>query len=99
MGIVSKAEKRIRTPGVSLTDIETFLGKNNDWYKSSVLIALKLIKDITGDLMLTFIIKTRGFSKIYFTFVATKKSMGNIEQLFKIANKSPITEKESSKIW
>ena len=46
-GIVSKAEKRIRTPGVSLTDIETFLGKNNDWYKSSVLIALKLVKDIT----------------------------------------------------
>ena len=30
-GVVSQAEKRIRPPGVSLSDIETFLGKNNDW--------------------------------------------------------------------
>ena len=44
VNVVSQAEKRIRTPGVSLSAIESFLGNNNDWYKSSVLIAKKLVK-------------------------------------------------------
>lgn len=95
VGIVSKAEKRIRTPGVSLTDIETFLGKNNDWYKSSVLIALKLIKDITG-VDADFKLKQEGFQNLFY-FRGDQEVMGNIEQLFKIANKSPITEKNQVK--
>ena len=94
-GIVSKAEKRIRTPGVSLTDIETFLGTNNDWYKSSVLIALKLVKDITG-VDADFKLKQEGFQNLFY-FRGDKEVMGNIEQLFKIANKSPITEKNQVK--
>ena len=94
-GIVSKAEKRIRTPGVSLTDIETFLGKNNDWYKSSVLIALKLVKDITG-VDADFKLKQEGFQNLFY-FRGDKEVMGNIEALFKIANKSPITEKNQVK--
>jgi len=94
-GIVSKAEKRIRTPGVSLTDIEIFLGKNNDWYKSSVLIALKLVKDITG-VDADFKLKQEGFQNLFY-FRGDKEVMGNIEALFKIANKSPITEKNQVK--
>ena len=87
--VISKAEKRIRTPGVSLSDIEEFLLKNNDWYKSSSLIALKLVKDITGidaDLKL----KQEGFQKLFY-FRGDQEVMGNIEKLFKIANSSPIT--------
>ena len=90
-GVVSKAEKRIRTPGVSLTDIETFLGKNNDWYKSSVLIAKKLIQDITG-VDADFKIKQEGFQSLFY-FRGDQEVMGNIEKLFKIANTSPITVK------
>jgi len=94
-GVVEKAEKRIRTPGVSLTDIETFLGKNNDWYKSSVLIALKLVKDITG-VDADFKLKQEGFQNLFY-FRGDQEVMGNIETLFKIANKSPITEKNQVK--
>ena len=94
-GVVSKAEKRIRTPGVSLSDIETFLGKNNDWYKSSVLIAFKLVKDITG-VDADFKLKQEGFQNLFY-FRGDQEVMGNIEKLFKIANKSPITEKNQVK--
>jgi len=94
-GVVSKAEKRIRTPGVTLLDIETFLGKNNDWYKSSVLIAKKLIVDITG-VDADFKIKQEGFQNLFY-FRGDKEVMGNIEKLFKIANSSPITVKNQVK--
>ena len=94
-GVVSKAEKRIRTPGVSLTDIETFLGKNNDWYKSSVLIAKKLIQDISS-VDADFKIKQEGFQNLFY-FRGDQEVMGNIEKLFKIANTSPITIKNQVK--
>ena len=87
--VISKAEKRIRTPGVSLSDIEEFLLKNNDWYKSSSLIALKLVKDITG-IDADFKLKQEGFQKLFY-FRGDQEVMGNIEKLFKIANASPIT--------
>lgn len=87
--VISKAEKRIRTPGVSLSDIEEFLLKNNDWYKSSSLIALKLVKDITG-IDTDFKLKQEGFQKLFY-FRGDQEVMGNIEKLFKIANTSPIT--------
>ena len=87
--VISKAEKRIRTPGVSLSDIEEFLLKNNDWYKSSTLIALKLVKDITG-IDADFKLKQEGFQKLFY-FRGDQEVMGNIEKLFKIANTSPIT--------
>ena len=90
-GVVSQAEKRIRTPGVSLSDIETFLGKNNDWYKSSVLIAFKLVKDITG-VDADFKLKQEGFQNLFY-FRGDQEVMGNIEKLFKVANKSPVTVK------
>ena len=94
-GVVSKAEKRIRTPGVSLSDIEAFLGKNNDWYKSSSLIALKLVKDITG-VDADFKLKQEGFQNLFY-FRGDQEVMGNIEKLFKIANTSPITVKNQVK--
>ena len=87
--VISKAEKRIRTPGVTLSDIEEFLLKNNDWYKSSTLIALKLVKDITG-IDTDFKLKQEGFQKLFY-FRGDQEVMGNIEKLFKIANSSPIT--------
>lgn len=87
--VISKAEKRIRTPGVTLSDIEEFLLKNNDWYKSSSLIALKLVKDITG-IDADFKLKQEGFQKLFY-FRGDQEVMGNIEKLFKIANTSPIT--------
>ena len=87
--VISKAEKRIRTPGVTLSDIEEFLLKNNDWYKSSTLIALKLVKDITG-IDADFKLKQEGFQKLFY-FRGDQEVMGNIEKLFKIANASPIT--------
>lgn len=87
--VISKAEKRIRTPGVTLSDIEEFLLKNNDWYKSSTLIALKLVKDITG-IDADFKLKQEGFQKLFY-FRGDQEVMGNIEKLFKIANSSPIT--------
>ena len=87
--VISKAEKRIRTPGVTLSDIEEFLLKNNDWYKSSTLIALKLVKDITG-IDTDFKLKQEGFQKLFY-FRGDQEVMGNIEKLFKIANTSPIT--------
>ena len=93
--VVSKAEKRIRTPGVSLSDIETFLGKNNDWYKSSILIAKKLVKDI-GGVDADFKIKQKGFQNLFY-FRGDQEVMGNIEKLFKIANTAPITVKNQVK--
>ena len=87
--VISKAEKRIRSPGVTLSDIEEFLLKNNDWYKSSTLIALKLVKDITG-IDADFKLKQEGFQKLFY-FRGDQEVMGNIEKLFKIANTSPIT--------
>ena len=92
---ISKAEKRIRTPGVSLSDIEGFLSLKNDWYKSSVLIALKLIKDLTG-VDADFKIKQEGFQNLFY-FRGDQEVMGNIEKLFKIANTAPITLKNQVK--
>jgi len=89
--VIFKAEKRIRTPGVTLSDIEEFLLKNNDWYKSSTLIALKLVKDITG-IDSDFKLKQEGFQKLFY-FRGDQEVMGNIEKLFKVANKSPVTVK------
>ena len=43
--LIEDSFKRTLTPGVTLKDMETFLIANRDWYKSSVLIASKLIKD------------------------------------------------------
>jgi len=83
------ALKRLTIPPVTSKYIDTFLVQNNDWYKSSVLIAKKLIKDITT-IDPDYKIKQAGFQKIYY-FRGDDEVMNPIEELFKIANKSPAT--------
>ena len=92
--IISNASTKIVSPGVSLKDIESFLIENEDWYKSSVLIANSLIKEISN-IDSDFKIKSSGFQNIYY-FRGDSDIMGNIQKLFNIANKSPITIKKQS---
>ena len=83
---IKEAHKRIDTPGVQLLDIETFLKKDEKWFISSLQIAKKLINDINSidpDLN----ISQKGFQKLFY-FRGDDDVMGNIEKLFKIANKS-----------
>ena len=78
--------KRIETPGVSSSDIENFLNNDIPWYTSSILIAKKLVNDINKidpDLS----IAAKGFQKLFY-LRGDDDVMGNIEGLFKIANKS-----------
>jgi len=82
------ALKRVITPGVGPTLIDKFLNENNDWYKSSVLIGKKLLNSIT-EIDSDYKIKAPGFQKLFY-FRGDQEVMGNIEGLFKIANKSPV---------
>jgi len=92
--LVEESFKRIDTPGVSLQDMETFLINNEGWYKSSVLIAKKLIEDILT-IDPNFKIKMRGYQNLYY-FRGDAAIMGNIQKLFSIANKAPITKKKQA---
>ena len=93
--LIDQAYKAIDTPGASLLGIEEFLKRPSDkngWYKSSVLIALKLIKDISK-LMSNYgytkfnKILTPGINNLFYKR-GDSPIMGNIEKLFKIANKN-----------
>ena len=90
--LISTASTFIKTPGVSLSDVEKFLNENEDWYKSSLLIGNALIKQIST-IDTDFKIKQKGFQNIYY-FRGDEEIMGNIQKLFTIANKSPITIKK-----
>ena len=92
--LVEESFKRISTPGVSLKDMETFLISNVDWYKSSVLIAKKLIDDILS-IDKNYKIKMKGYQNLYY-FRGDEAIMGNIQKLFTIANKAPITKKRQA---
>jgi|TARA_B110000211_G_C13997369_1_gene516830 hypothetical protein len=87
-GAYKTALKRVITPGVGPTLIDKFLNENNDWYKSSVLIGKKLLNSIT-EIDSDYKIKAPGFQKLFY-FRGDQEVMGNIEGLFKIANKSPV---------
>ena len=83
---IKEAYKRTDTPGVQLLDIETFLKKDEKWFISSMQIAKKLVNDISSidpDLK----IAQKGFQKLFY-FRGDSDVMSNIENLFKIANKS-----------
>ena len=93
--IIEQAYKAIDTPGASLDGIEEFLKKPSDkngWYRSSVLIALKLLQDITK-LMSNLgynkfnKFQTPGINNLFYKR-GDNPIMGNIEKLFKIANKN-----------
>ena len=93
--VIDQAYKDIDTPGASLDGIEEFLKRPSDkngWYRSSVLIALKLLQDITklmSNLGYTKFnrIQTPGINNLFYKRGDTP-IMGNIEKLFKIANKN-----------
>ena len=97
--LINEAYKAIDTPGASLIGIEDFLKRPSDkngWYRSSVLIAKKLIKDITtlmSKLGYTKFnrIQTPGINNLFYKR-GDNPIMGNIDKLFKIANKN-------SKYW
>ena len=63
--VIDIAHKRIETPGVSLKQISDFLSTDEKWYISSVLIAKKLINEISlidSDLK----IAPSGFQKLFY---------------------------------
>ena len=83
---------KIKTPGISLANIEKFITSNLSWYESSVIIAIKLINDLSQ--------KQKQFKKIEkpkwqdFIYARGAKkdknrsanTMENIEALWAIAN-------------
>ena len=83
---------------VKLSEMEKFLTSNgkavfnkstNDWYKSSVQIANKIINDLTK-IDPQFGIASPNFQNLYY-FRGDVEVMGYLEELFKLANKSPAT--------
>ena len=60
--------------------------KSNEWYRSSVLIAKLIVNKLT-DIDKDFGISSPNFQDIYY-FRGDKKIMGNIFELYKIANKN-----------
>ena len=83
--VYNKAAERIKTPGVSTKEIDDFLKSHEGWYKSSVLVAKKLVNDI-HEIDPDLDIAAKGFQSLFY-FRGDDGVMGNIEKLFKIANK------------
>jgi hypothetical protein len=83
--IRTAANRYVTTPGVSLQDMENLLTSENSWYQSSVLIAKKLIEDITSIDTDFKNIQAPKWSDVFYTR-GDKDIMGNIGELFKIAN-------------
>ena len=82
--------KHVHAPGVLITDIESLFEKDNEWYRSSVSIAKTLVLDIT-DISREFNkIKSPNWKDIFYVR-GDSDIMKNIEELFKIANKSQAT--------
>ena len=83
--VYNKAADRIKTTGVTTKMIDSFLKDNVGWYHSSVLVAKKLVNDI-ADIDPDLDISAKGFQSLYY-FRGDEDVMGNIEKLFKVANK------------
>jgi hypothetical protein len=77
--------KHTDTPKASYITLEKFLTKNVDWYKSSTLIAKKLVSDIDKVLGKTTGIKKPKASEVWFVR-GDDSVMKNIEKLFDKAN-------------
>ena len=87
-------KKNIETDVNSLVIIEKFLISNPDWYKSSMLIAKKLIEDIDTVVRNFKGIKRPKPTEIWFSR-GDQAVMKNIQKLFTIANKA---RKEMNKV-
>lgn len=92
--LLEQSYKRVETPGVSYNDIIKFLEANNDWYISSNIIAVELIKEIEK-IDKDFNIKGKGYQNLFY-LRGDDAVMGTIQKLFTIANKSPITIKNQA---
>ena len=88
------AYDQLDVPGISLQKIEKFLTDKTDWYESSVLTAIKLIKELTSiDPDFEKLSKPKWQNIFYVRGAKADKSrsantMENIESLWKIANKN-----------
>ena len=78
-------KKHVDSPGVTLKTIEDLFAKDNDWYKSSVNIAKKLMDELDSIDKDFVKIKKVNWSDIFYVR-GDKKVMGNIAILFKRAN-------------
>ena len=77
---------------VSTKEVYDFLEKKDGWYKSSLLIAKKIVSDL-HTIDSDFSIKSKGFNdgKMYY-LRGDKDVMGMVGAIFKIANKSLSTQ-------
>jgi len=91
---ITEATKRLQLPTVSIKQIEDFLKKDNGWYESSILIALKIITDLSSIDSDFEKLSKPGWQNIFYVRGAkadksrAANAMENIEALFKIANKN-----------
>lgn len=92
--IQTAVQRQIVTPGVSLQDMEDLLTSENSWYESSVLIARKLLEDITSIDTDFKNIQAPKWSDVFYTR-GDSEVMGKISELFKIANSN--TKKQYTK--
>ena len=92
--LINQSVKRVESPGVSLKEMDTFLLANNDWYISSVLIAVELIKEITK-IDPNYQVHRPGYQNMFY-LRGDKDVMDTIQKLFTIANKAPITIKNQA---
>ena len=92
--LIEQSSKRVESPGVSLKDMDTFLLKNNDWYISSVLIAVELIREITK-IDPDYKVQRPGYQNLFY-LRGDKDVMDVIQKLFTIANKAPVTVKNQA---
>lgn len=79
--------RKVITPGVSLNDIENFLVKDQDWYKSSINIANRLLVATKKLSKKTYNkIKPKGIDLYYVR--GDKNVFGSIDKLWKFTNES-----------
>ena len=92
--LINESSRRVETPGVSMKDMDTFLLANNDWYISSILIAVELIKEITK-IDPDYKVQRPGYQNMFY-LRGDKSVMDVIQKLFTIANKAPMTVKNQA---
>ncbi len=82
---IRKVSRKVVTPGVSFTSVEALLNKDNDWFKSSVNIANKLLEDTKKLSRKTHNkIKPKGIDLFYVR--GDKNVFGSIDKLWKHTN-------------
>jgi len=89
-GLIKESFEKVEATGISLQNMESILENDNDWYKSSINIAVKLIEDIEKISGAFVKIKKPGWTD-FFYYRGSKggnQVMENIAKLFSVANKN-----------